>query len=332
MKIFVFNPEHDLCIANGNPYYMAPQSAIRFAEDCYGLMQYLCDENDVCVPASRVGAALQAHPEATAIVPWGWNDALAYQLRKQGVPEHLILDHEQIGWYIYGSERKHTKFMADVVRFMIEDHCSETPEKLDSLDECKLFLQRRPNIVLKCPLSGSGRGIRPIREILKEKDICWIERVIKQHRYVMAEPRYQVVQDFAALFSVGSTVRFEGYSIFDTKGFVYESNLLLDDEMIRETLEHYLPASVLDRAINNAGFMLERKFGNLLRGKMGVDMFIFEREDGSYGLNPMVELNCRYTMGFVAHEITRRHPEHKGRHFKILTPTKDNPHYSYSIE
>jgi len=311
---------------------MAPQSALQFAEDCYGLMQYLCDEEDVCVPASGVGAAYEAHPEASAIIPWGWNDTLAYQMRKKGIPEHLIIDQEQIGWYIYGSERKHTSFLGDSARLFIKDDCSETPQVLLDLSNCANYLESHPDAVFKNPLSGSGRGIRPIKEALGEKDICWILNVLKHHHYVMAEPRYKVVQDFAVLFSIGGNVRMEGYSLFNTKGFVYDSNILMEDSMIREILEQYIPACILDQAINNVGFLLERKFSPLLRGKIGLDMFIYEREDGSYGLNPMVEINCRYTMGFVAHEIAQRHPEHLGKHFTIHSPNKDNNHYSYAIE
>ena len=39
--ICIFNPEHDLCLANGTPHYMPPVSALRFAQQSASLMQIL---------------------------------------------------------------------------------------------------------------------------------------------------------------------------------------------------------------------------------------------------------------------------------------------------
>lgn len=332
MKLFVFNPEHDLCIANGNPHYMPPQSALQFAEDCYDVMQFFGEDGDICVPASKVGEVVRNNPGISSIVPWGWNHALLYQLRKQSVPEHLLLDESLINWHTYASERRHTSLFGSTARMFIEDHCSATPKILMSMEACEQFLSAHPDAVFKNPLSGSGRGVRPVKDYLSEKEICWVEKILAQHHYLMGEPRYKVVQDFAALFEIGAKVSFVGYSLFDTKGFVYQSNILLSDEMIREVLEQYVSSYVLDYAINNVGFLLEKKFSPMLRSKVGVDMFIYEREDGSYGLNPMVEINCRHTMGFVAHAMLKRNFDYEGRRFVINTPSRDNPHYSYSIE
>ena len=36
MKIrYIFNPEHDLCLANGSPHYLPPASALKFRADCH---------------------------------------------------------------------------------------------------------------------------------------------------------------------------------------------------------------------------------------------------------------------------------------------------------
>ncbi|MCQ2300193.1 MAG: hypothetical protein MJZ81_08740 [Bacteroidales bacterium] len=331
MKIFVFNPEHDLCLANSAPSYMPPQSALRFAEDCCDIMQFLGDADDVCVPASRVGEACREHPEAEAIVPWGWNNVLVSQMKKQGVPDRYFPILARMDWIPYCSDRKHTSLYASVPRLFIETYCSEEPALLHSLQECQRYVEDNGSVVFKNPLSGSGRGIRPVDVVLSDKDREWIEKILKQRRYLTAEPRYEVVADFAALFSIDDEVRLEGYSLFDTKGFVYQGNLLVPDTLILETLGRYIPVDVIVRAVDNVAFLLGNKFHPLLQGKVGVDMFVFVRPDGSYGLSPMVELNCRYTMGFVAHELLRKHPELQGKRFQIHTPGAERSHYSYSI-
>ena len=64
----IFNPEHDLCMANGDANFVPPFSALEFGRDCAGLTSYIHKAGD------------------GEIVPWGWDAVLKQRLVKQGVP------------------------------------------------------------------------------------------------------------------------------------------------------------------------------------------------------------------------------------------------------
>ena len=49
-KLYVFNPGHDLALANGSASYMMPDSARRFANDLAFLPAWYAQRADVLVP------------------------------------------------------------------------------------------------------------------------------------------------------------------------------------------------------------------------------------------------------------------------------------------
>ena len=52
----IFNPEHDLCLANGDPNFVPPESALKFGRDCAGLTSLI--------------------ETGEGIIPWGWDAVL----------------------------------------------------------------------------------------------------------------------------------------------------------------------------------------------------------------------------------------------------------------
>ena len=52
----IFNPEHDLCLANGNRHFMPPSSALQFAREGVSIMQVVYPE-EVAVPSCHAGHA-----------------------------------------------------------------------------------------------------------------------------------------------------------------------------------------------------------------------------------------------------------------------------------
>lgn len=353
MTLFVFNPEHDLCMANGDPNFVPPQSALQFADDCCELMQWLGGVSDVCVPANRVGEALLLNPMIDRIEPWGWDMTLAQQLRKQHVPEELILGQSGIGSVLWGSHRARAHFAAEYLRDMnrglgrgvpLSESCSEC----SSLDEVEQFVYLHHDVVLKSVLSGSGQGLRPVRDSLSDNDKGWVRNNLRRHHTVMAERRYDVVENFAVLFDVSlHGVYLKGYSLFETNGFAYQSNLMLSDEEIRTYLSQLISLDMLDTVVEDLRFYIERRYcANVPPSYMGVDMFLYRPASDEietfaeehplvpvpqYFLNPVVEINFRPTMGLVAHEWLRRCPSNHGKRFYVASPTDDNPHYTYGV-
>ena len=102
MKIrYIFNPEHDLCLANGSPHYLPPASALKFRADCHRQVEQWLE--------GIMGEAPLAAPSRNTdmIVPWGWNSVLVKQLRQEGVPEHLLPNEEYLNLIREYSRREH---------------------------------------------------------------------------------------------------------------------------------------------------------------------------------------------------------------------------------
>ena len=47
MRLCIFNPEHDLCLAKGRAHYVPPRSAVEFARRDADIMAVLC--HDCCL-------------------------------------------------------------------------------------------------------------------------------------------------------------------------------------------------------------------------------------------------------------------------------------------
>lgn len=63
-QIYIFNPEHDLCIANGDENFVPPRSAVGFAKENIDLSEHLRRTNK----------------QRRQIIPWGWNPSLKKRL------------------------------------------------------------------------------------------------------------------------------------------------------------------------------------------------------------------------------------------------------------
>ena len=78
-QIYIFNPEHDLCIANGDENFVPPRSAVGFAKDNTDLTGYLKRPNR----------------QRRQIIPRGWNHALKKRLINEGVNLDTLPSEEQ---------------------------------------------------------------------------------------------------------------------------------------------------------------------------------------------------------------------------------------------
>lgn len=292
-RICIFNPEHDLCLANGSAHFVPPQSSLRFAAEGAALMSILYPEAE-CLPALRVGEVCRRHgaPDRMEITPWGWNLALKTLLLKQGIPSRLLPSGE------YLADLRRLQHRATLLPLQPQSRAAT------SLREVEEMLVRTPSLVMKAPWSGSGRGLRWVRERLSEHDKLWMLKMVREQECVIVEPRREVLADFALEYCVqGGDLRFVGYSLFASANGVYQHNILLSDEKIarrvgftegdRRAVEAWLLANIAPR----------------YEGPLGIDCL--HTPDG----NSLSEINLRHTMGLLAHEYLRQHPAAEGTVF-----------------
>ncbi len=336
MSTSLFNPEHDLCIAAEEPNFIPPAAALEFAGKCRWVERFMV------APKGEEGK----------ILPWGWNRYLRDKLLKEGVPAEELPSDEELVSIKKNSRREVAQELLEYLHTRCDAITLEgVPDGMEpmtvsphyriiarSMPEVEEFLQKNGRVVLKAPLSGSGKGVRFVAGELMETDKGWCRRVLQMQGSVIVEQRLDVVQEFAMLFEVsggdacgehGTEVRFRGYSLFYASNGAYKGNLLASNGFIEEQLCRWIPRTVLLETREKVERFLQGKLQGY-RGFVGVDQFFYRAEAGpNDGLqrateagmeaanelqgkvfyNPAVEINLRMTMGLIARNIYDFHKE-----------------------
>ena len=309
--LYLFNPENDMALASGSPYYMAPASARKMASDLATLPAWYAGKGgavllgdvrqekwmgDECRWLLEVEWTLGVSSEYGRVMPWGWNPALLRQLHEEGV-QNLLSDFRMDAIRTLSGRKKAVKLLA---RLKMEGTMGES-FWVASVDDVAQISSLYNKVLLKAPWSGSGKGIQPLCGELDDNLRGWVRRVIKVQGGVVVEPYYNKVEDFAMEFLASSEgVTFAGYSFFeaDARG-IYKENWLASDEAIENRLSMYVSGEVLGEVRERLLHELPLLLGDAYQGYLGVDMMIVRTEDG-YAVHPCVEINLRMNMGVVS--------------------------------
>ena len=213
--IRLFNPEHDLALANGDRHFIAPRNIREMGRDLAPLLDVMDD--------------------ASPLVVWGWDGAVREQLRRMGVADGQLPTDAALAALRTCSERQLAHHLLQAFR-VAHPHGPYAGESIlaHSLDDVAAYAARYGHIILKDPLSSSGKGLRHVNvtdgvggnfcpdvessllSSLKKVE-SWANALIRRHGYLTAEPYYDKVQDFAMEFYVcDGQCRFIGYSLFTT--------------------------------------------------------------------------------------------------------------------
>lgn len=321
-QLYLFNPDNDLALANGDTNYMPPASARQMAVDLALLPVWYAEADSFVLAPSAYNQAflkemqaafglpvtLMTTPEMAATpsihpVPWGWNAALRKQLRQGGIPDNELPAPEAIVKFRYLSHRQRAVELLPRLQ-MGSGFCGQSAYLTDA-QAWKDFVETHDHSLLKAPLSGSGKGLNRCRGVFTPFVSGWCARVAHTQGGIVAEPVYDKVEDFAMEFRADGkgTVCFAGYSLFaTTAGGAYEGNLLLSDEAIEQRLSAYVPLSDIERLRQRLEQELSVLIGSDYVGFLGVDMMICRFADALplYRIHPCVEINLRMNMGMVA--------------------------------
>lgn len=316
--MYLFNPEHDLALANFSPNYTPPASAALMAAELALLPVWYSGGEPVVVEGEQhllhLEAVRQLLPVTSSlistsdiskypnqpIIPWGWNPSLRKRLISCGVQEERLPSTDELLRLRNDSDRRHAVRM---LRELQEEEPAFYGEShhFTSLEELLRYLSSFPgDKLLKMPLSGSGKGLVRVLDSITDKQTDWCRRVIREQGGVVAEPILNRVKDFAMEFYLEEgNVRFAGYSLFRAAvSGAYLGNELLSDARIGEMLSAYVPASMLKDLCTSLAVKLSAAFPHYT-GYAGVDMMICVTEAG-YRIQPCVEINMRMNMGMVA--------------------------------
>ena len=336
MTLHLFNPEHDIVLAAHLAHFTPPHAARQLKADLCWLPALWASADDAVLvenaeyarkTSSRrlkllgrkapqfVERQQLAQLDIKKVEPWGWDAALATDLKRWGIPADILPDSALLEQYRQLSHRRTSAKLLPALR--IAGTVGEAVEcaTLEQVEDC---MKRWEKVVIKSPWSSSGRGVRfydAMRLMNNEKLIMnnWVRNVIKAQGSVMVEPYYNKVKDFGMEFEVDKDgkVHYLGLSLFHTKNGAYIGNLLATEQAKREQMARYVSMELLDeikqRIIQNV------QLGDYV-GPFGIDMMIVNAvqlkdngkmiNDNRCLLHPCVELNLRRTMGHVALSIT----------------------------
>ncbi|MBP9586687.1 MAG: hypothetical protein KBE55_07330 [Bacteroides sp.] len=331
-KLYLFNPDNDLALANDDTNYMPPASARQMASDLALLPSWYADSGSAVLAPSAYNLAFlkemkerfllpvefMTEPEVaervatTALhpVPWGWNKALRKRLLQLGVCEDTLPTLDEIETLRTLSHRQRAVEL--LPRLQLNNSFCGTSSYLTDADAWQQFVESHASALLKAPLSGSGKGLHWCRGVFTPFVSGWCARVASLQGGIVAEPVYDKVEDFAMEFRAdgrGSVV-FAGYSLFTTgAGGAYAGNLLLSDEEIERRLSAYVSLTDVQALKLRLEQELSALMGKDYTGYLGVDMMIcrFTDEQPLYRIHPCVEINLRMNMGMVARVLYDRY-------------------------
>ncbi len=340
LSLYIFNPEHDLALANSDGNFMAPLSARKLAHDLAALPLWYAAENSIIYAATNNGNRLKelqnnfpqltnknivVHPDFEKIKSlnvWGWDKAVIKQFSNLGAPENLQPPSSTIEHIKRLSHRctaiEAMDFVINNASVALSNIFPEKAIEIFALKDAEEFTKVKKPAVFKAPWSGSGKGLSWVRGKLSESHRGWIKNTIEKQGSVIAEQIYRVVENFAMEFECkNGEVFFAGYSLFESEGGIYRGNILMSDAKIVEHLTKYFTVKEnLHEVQNLLTEFIQLNIAPFYSGVLGIDMFIFD-ENELVKLHPCVEINLRMTMGYVAHKFFRNfvQDENTGRFY-----------------
>lgn len=346
-KIFHFNPTCEIAIANGSPYYVPPALLRDFESDLAPIMGVIANDCDFVICNN-----LPKKEFSDQLKQWGISTDKFITLNnlKELAENDPGRQFNLKSWGKSAAEANAFKFL-NVVHPLWDDHLKTLFERKTSMEFLNHFFKRSglPNnidqniqqqivfneseiekllehntpVVLKVPLSSSGRGLLVLRkETLNEANRQWIRGNIAQQDYLVASRWFNKQFDLSFQFEVDDegNVSYLGYSVFMTN-----SNGQYNGHYLNFETKNHLPFD--SNLINSIGTQLCEElivsdFQKTHRGILGIDALIYLTDTGKYKIHPCIEINPRFTMGYLARQIEKKiHPQSFGQ-FKIFFDPK----------
>ena len=316
MRLYLFNPENDLALADGGFSYCAPPAAMCIARDLATLpLWYVASEDAVVLPGNEFGSYYQKMSQLfelpkvytsamqssiNSLVPWGWSAQMCHRFKSMGFCDAMLPSDANIDMIRALSNRKLT---IDVLAALHNAGIDTPPlpEYFISLDDAVDFVNNHSRCVVKAPWSGSGKGIMWGIGRAEVPMVHFCKGVIKRQGGVICEHFLDAKMEFAMEFQAcEDTVEFSGYSLFTAENGTYTGNYLSSDAYIEAVIFQYINPEVIAKVKG----MLCKIMQPLLKecsynGHFGVDMMVYGTDD-QFRLNPCMEINLRMNMGLVA--------------------------------
>lgn len=334
--LHLFNPWHDLALANGDANYQPPLPARQMADDLCTLPAWnACKGDLILVPDIAMARQWQDHlplalpevhwtslhapfPETGQICPWGWDAPTCKMIRLWAGEERataLCPSAEKLERLRTLSGRRNAVLLLSQLTQNTPYYIGESSWCTDE-EEIRMATERYGPSLCKAPWSSSGKGLRFCRNGYASPLDGWCRRMLATQGGVAVEPLYDRAADFAMEFHSNGKgeIRFCGYSLFTTNGNgAYTGNVLATDPELERRILSSLPEnsspSLLAGLRQSIREILADGIGTSYAGPFGVDMMLCRPAgaDAPLQIHPCVEINLRNNMGWLAHRFTERY-------------------------
>lgn len=349
-KIYHFNPTCELALANGSPNYHVPILLQQFEEELAPIMQFFAGPDDHVIKAQKVSNAfidrmyqfglmntqILDRSNSLEIVlrknqpvdlhPWGWSPAEVKFLNGyQAYLNSPIQAQTIINMNLM--ERKHA---LEILNCIVKEHPNEPfpesenlPKILKSLDDVENYLDNYQKIVLKAPLSSSGRGLQTIRRsTLNLSNKQWIRTNLKHQGYLIAEPLFNKKQDLSFQFEFlpEGHIEFRGISFFNTNtNGQYLGHAL--NYYPEKQFQYFSKSELLEIAKLLSKYLAKSIYIKNYTGFLGIDALVYQ-SGNNIKIQPCLEINARYNMGILSKYIEKKiHPQSSGTFQVYYHPT-----------
>lgn len=293
MKLYIFNPENDMALANGQAGYTPPANIRQYRQDNWKLpYQWASDDDVVWDGQSNLGHLFRKTDSSVVseiqICPWGWSPAIVRQLEQAGVPRELMPSNEELEYLRHLSSRNNT--------VTIQQELGIDAKVCNSIQDIQECQRQWGELILKSPWSSSGKGIMFTSLPVWER---WAGNVLRLQHSVIAERLLPRQQDFALEFEMTPEgVRYLGLSVFNTDEFGrYQGNIHgTEQEKLKHLGIKVFPTITGGDWQGLIDWYSRRLSAFRYQGPVGIDMMVLQ--DGS--ICPCIEINWRMTMGMVS--------------------------------
>ncbi len=338
-NVYAFTPNVELDHANQQP----KKIALLMERALAPLMMVLCKKDDIVLSESLPAGQLLALKEVNYPLPqqvetWeALSDRFLGEIRTWGTSQKIAerfgtewkSDWKAIFGKSWGASCLQTlltqypaEYWTDAVT--VGRVCRDWGEVESALENFRKAGYER--FIAKTNFSTAGRGAKRFDELSEVQG--WMERALR-HQHVVVEPCFERVIDFSIQLDVQTNrtkVLAIGRFETDNQGQYLGHHLGAMHSGLDKDLLRFIHGDGKDsQRMRRLGNQVADVVGKALQsvgytGPAGIDAMIVRTSNG-YKIRPIVEVNPRYTMGRIAHELSKYvHPKSKGW-FGIL-PTK----------
>lgn len=346
-RLFFFNPDCELAIANGSKYYMPPANIVRMKEELSFLPAYMAANGDYILTKERAGVVFKQSRKnifnmdyrevvweelnglpIEAVEPWGWSPQVCHLLGNLEGVEKWTPERKEL--YSRKKAQECLEKLLLLLPFVEKNILSQVCFSMAEIEKCV----SNGKYIVKAPWSSSGKGLLMVEGTLAVKEKEWLGGMLRRQGYLMVEKLLDKTYDFAMEFySDGQKVDFIGFSEFYTgESGEYRGNYVGPQQHIRKRLAEYLEEAVF----NDLKKQITKTLSGLLspdyKGYFGVDLMIYRNDSGNFCLQPCIEINLRYNMGIVALFLSRTYLSSKTSGvFSILFFPEAGEAYAYHL-